>query len=129
MSELLDRYVALALQVDCDGVHVDTDRAAASLRMQRSLQRIDTAIGGARRWVGADLKLVVLPEYVLTGPPWGETIPQWADKAALALDGPEAEAAADAETARLLLSPPKAKAPVTNGEGMSPGDHAVEVPK
>ena len=94
MGELLDRYVALALQIDCDGVHVDADRAAASLRMQRSLQRIDAAIGGARRWVGADLKLVVLPEYVLTGPPWGETIPQWADKAALALDGPEYDALA-----------------------------------
>lgn len=94
MSELLDRYVALALQVDCDGVHGDADRASAALRMQRSLQRIDTAIGGARRWVGADLKLVVLPEYVLTGPPWGETIPQWADKAALALDGPEYDALA-----------------------------------
>lgn len=85
----LDRYVALALQVDCDGVHPDRDRESAAARMAASLARIDQAIAGAKRWIGADLKLVVLPEYVLTGPPWGETIPEWAAKAALAPEGPE----------------------------------------
>ena len=85
----LDRYSALALQIDCDGVHPDRDRASANRRIQASLVRIDEAIGGAKRWVGADLKLVVLPEYVLTGPPWGEGIGEWADKAALAPGGPE----------------------------------------
>ena len=85
----LDRYVALALQIDCDGVHPDPDRISAAARMARSLERIDGAIGGAKRWIGADLKLVVLPEYVLTGPPWGESISAWADKAALDPSGPE----------------------------------------
>ncbi|MEZ5531268.1 MAG: nitrilase-related carbon-nitrogen hydrolase [Steroidobacteraceae bacterium] len=88
---LLDRYYAAALQLDCDGVHPDTDRASARARMKASLARIDTAIAGAKRWVGEDLRLVVLPEYILTGPPWGEPIPAWADKAALADDGPEYE--------------------------------------
>lgn len=87
--EKLDRYVALALQIDCDGVHPDADRAAAAQRMQASIARIDVAIGGARRWIGPDLKLVVLPEYILSGPPWGETIPEWAAKGAIAPDGPE----------------------------------------
>jgi predicted amidohydrolase len=59
--------------------------------MAASLRRIDLAIGGAKRWVGQDLKLVVLPEYILSGPPWGETIPQWAEKGAIAPDGPEYE--------------------------------------
>jgi predicted amidohydrolase len=85
----LDRYVALALQVDCDGVHPDTDRASAAARMAASLVRIEQAIAGAKRWIGADLKLVVLPEYILSGPPWGETIPEWTAKGALAPDGPE----------------------------------------
>jgi predicted amidohydrolase len=85
----LDRYVALALQVDCDGVHPDTDRASAAARMAASLTRIEQAIAGAKRWIGADLKLVVLPEYILSGPPWGETIPEWTAKGALAPDGPE----------------------------------------
>lgn len=90
----LDRYVALALQIDCDGVHPDRDREAAAARMRASISRIDTAIGGAKRWVGADLKLVVLPEYILSGPPWGETIPEWASKGAIAPEGPEYDALA-----------------------------------
>lgn len=90
----LDRYVALALQIDCDGVHPDTDRAAAAARMRASLVRIDVAIGGARRWIGPELKLVVLPEYILSGPPWGESIPDWAAKGAIAPDGPEYDALA-----------------------------------
>lgn len=91
ISQALDRYVALALQVDCDGVHPDHNREAAAARMGTSLARIDQAIAGAKRWIGADLKLVVLPEYILSGPPWGETIPEWAAKGAVAPDGPEYE--------------------------------------
>ena len=90
----LDRYIALALQIDCDGVHPDSDRATAAARMQASLARIDVAIGGARRWIGSELKLVVLPEYILSGPPWGETIAEWAAKGAIAPDGPEYDALA-----------------------------------
>jgi predicted amidohydrolase len=94
MTQRLDRYAALALQVDCDGVHPDHDRESAARRMQASLLRIDQALEGARRWIGPELKLVVLPEYILSGPPWGETIPQWAAKGAIAPDGPEYEALA-----------------------------------
>lgn len=89
MTERLDRYAALALQVDCDGVHLDRDRESAAQRMQASLLRIGVALEGAQRWIGPDLKLVVLPEYILSGPPWGETIPEWAAKGAIAPDGPE----------------------------------------
>jgi predicted amidohydrolase len=89
MTERLDRYAALALQVDCDGVHPDRDRESAARRMQASLLRIGGALEGAQRWIGPDLKLVVLPEYILSGPPWGETIPEWAAKGAIAPDGPE----------------------------------------
>ena len=85
----LERFTACALQIDCDGVHPDRDRAAAQLRIDRSLQRIDSAVMGAKKWIGADLKLVVLPEYILTGPPWGETIAEWREKAAAAPDGHE----------------------------------------
>jgi predicted amidohydrolase len=89
-----DRYVALALQIDCDGVHVDNGPDTSRPRMLASVGRIDRAIGGAKRWIGADLKLVVLPEYVLTGPPWGESIPDWTNKAAIAPDGAEVAALA-----------------------------------
>ncbi|MDW8258464.1 MAG: nitrilase-related carbon-nitrogen hydrolase [Gammaproteobacteria bacterium] len=95
MSVKLNRYIALALQIDVDGVHPDRDRAAAAARMRRSIERIDTAVLGAKTWIGDDLKLVVLPEYVLQGPPWGETIAEWHDKAALAPEGPEYTALAE----------------------------------
>ena len=88
----LDRYAALALQIDCDGVHPDKTREESAARMQRSIARIDQAVAGARRWIGPDLKLVVLPEYILSGPPWGETIPEWAAKGALHPRGPEYDA-------------------------------------
>jgi predicted amidohydrolase len=90
----LDRYVALALQIDCDGVHLDDGPAASRPRMMASIGRIDRAIGGAKRWIGTELKLVVLPEYVLTGPPWGESIEAWSMKAAIAPDGAEVAALA-----------------------------------
>ncbi len=89
MTTRLERYTAMALQIDVDGVHPDKDRKAASARMRESIDRINTAIVGAKKWVGDDLRLVVLPEYTLQGAPWGETLAEWRDKAALAIDGPE----------------------------------------
>jgi predicted amidohydrolase len=79
----------MALQIDIDGVHPDANRKTAAARMQASIERINTAVAGAKKWVGDDLRLVVLPEYILQGPPWGETLAEWRDKAALTIDGPE----------------------------------------
>lgn len=87
-------YWACALQVHNDAVHPDPDRAAAEPRIRRSLARIDQQLGAAKRWIGPDLQLVVLPEYVLTGPPWGESPAAWSAKAAFAMDGAEYEALA-----------------------------------
>jgi predicted amidohydrolase len=90
MSEAgVDRCYAVALQLACDSVHPDRDAASARARMIRSVERVDRAISGARRWIGPDLRLVVLPEYFLTGFPWGESIAEWRDKAALDPEGPE----------------------------------------
>jgi predicted amidohydrolase len=89
MTTRLDRYTAMALQIDVDGVHPDKERKAAAARMSASIERINTAITGAKKWVGDDLRLIVLPEYTLQGAPWGETLAEWRDKAALAIDGPE----------------------------------------
>jgi len=87
-------FYACALQTFNDAVHPDGTREAARERMRRTVARIDEQVGGTKRWIGRDFKLVVLPEYVLTGPPWGEAIDEWADKAAIAPDGPEYEALA-----------------------------------
>jgi predicted amidohydrolase len=75
-----------------DAVNGDAARDAARQRMRASVERAARQIRGAKSWIGADLQLVVLPEYFLTGFPVSETIPQWIDKAVLAIDGPEYEA-------------------------------------
>jgi deaminated glutathione amidase len=84
-------FYACALQCQVDAVNRDTSRDAARARMQASLERIDGQIRGAKSWIGADLKLVVLPEYTLTGFPTRESIPEWIDKAVLSQGGPEYE--------------------------------------
>ena len=87
----VDAYRALALQVVCHTVNGCPDRESARARMQTSLDRIARQISGARGFLGRDVRLVVLPEYFLTGYPIGESIPQWKDKAALEPEGAEYE--------------------------------------
>jgi predicted amidohydrolase len=87
-------YRALALQTACHAVNQCPDRASARVRMNDSIARIGRQIRAAKGFLGQDVRLVVLPEYFLTGYPLGESIPEWADKAALAPDGAEYEALA-----------------------------------
>jgi predicted amidohydrolase len=42
-----------------------------------------------RQYNGVDVRLVVLPEYFLTGFPMAESVAEWRDKAVLEIDGPE----------------------------------------
>lgn len=85
-------YIALTLQTVCDAVNADQTAEAARERMARSLERIRMQILGSKRFIGADVRLVVLPEYFLTGFPMGEPAAVWAEKAALEIDGPEYQA-------------------------------------
>ncbi len=86
-------YRALAMQVRCHAVNAARDRAEARAIMKRSLERLREQAGAGIAWVGReDCKLVVFPEYFLTGFPIGDPIPAWADKAALEMNGPEYEA-------------------------------------
>ncbi len=55
-------------------------------QMQKSLQKIFAQIRGSKRFIGPDLKLVVLPEYFLTSFPFGESIAQWKEKACIRID-------------------------------------------
>jgi len=92
-------YMALALQVTCHAVNRCTDVATARARMLDSIARIREQIIASKRFIGPDVRLVVLPEYFLTGFPMGEGPALWADKAALALDGPEYKALGEAARA------------------------------
>ena len=91
MAGSLDHYTALALQTRCDTVN-KLDRESARAAMLACIERIDEQIRGSLVIIGPSLKLVVLPEYFMTGYPVGETIDGWADKAAIAVGGPEYDA-------------------------------------
>ena len=86
-------YTALALQIACRAVNSlsVTDARAAILN---SIERISLQVANAKRFLGQDLKLVVLPEYSVTGFPWGESATEWKEKAAFAPNGPEYDAIA-----------------------------------
>lgn len=86
-------YQALALQTACHSINrLAPDEARAAILA--NLSRIETQISSARRFLGADVKLVVLPEYAATGFPWGESAEEWKTKAAFDQTGPEYDALA-----------------------------------
>jgi predicted amidohydrolase len=86
-------YRALCMQVKCHAVNQAADRSEARAIMRASLARLRLQIGAGVAWIGRDdCKLVVLPEYFLTGFPMGDPIPAWADKVGLEMQGPEYEA-------------------------------------
>ncbi|KPJ81855.1 MAG: nitrilase [Gammaproteobacteria bacterium SG8_30] len=92
MSGQITAYRALALQLTCHAINDCPDRAAARQRMKENIARMDRAVGGSKAFHGPDLRLVVLPEYLLTSYPLGDSIPGWRDKAALEPTGPEYDA-------------------------------------
>ncbi|MGW4476153.1 nitrilase-related carbon-nitrogen hydrolase [Nonomuraea sp. NPDC004354] len=82
----MSAYRALALQVRTTAVNGSADPRAL---VASAIGRIAAQTAAAKAWIGPDLRLVVLPEYVLTGFPFGESAAEWRDRAALAPDGPE----------------------------------------
>lgn len=82
-------YYALALQLTCRAVSKIGDPEEARSTMRESIDRIGQQITASLKFIGSDCRLVVLPEYFLTGFPMGDAIDAWRDKAALQIDGPE----------------------------------------
>jgi predicted amidohydrolase len=102
------RYTALALQTRCDAVNQDRGRDATRQRMRAAIDRVSREIGAARSFLqgfnGYETRLVVLPEYWMTGFPLGETREQWQDKAAIDVNGAESDLiAALAQRHRIFL--------------------------
>ena len=81
----MERYSALALQSRCDADQQTRTKTTARAAMRAAIDRIDEQIRGSFVLIGPSLKLVVLPEYFMTGYPVGDTIDGWADKAAIAV--------------------------------------------
>ena len=80
-------YAALALQISCKAINDCTSRELAHSEMLASIERISRQIRASKAFIGQHLKLVVLPEYFLSGFPMGESITGWAEKAAIDMDG------------------------------------------
>jgi predicted amidohydrolase len=84
-------FKALALQVTCHAVNACTPEEART-QMHTSIARLGKQIRASKVFLGADTRLVVLPEYFLTGFPMGESLQEWSRKACVAPNSAEYEA-------------------------------------
>lgn len=97
-------FRAVALQTETRAVN-SLGQVEAREAIDDAITRIGAQVGAAIAWHGADTRLVVLPEYALTGFPMGDTIAGWAAKGALAPGGPEYDRLAEiAQRHRIFLS-------------------------
>jgi predicted amidohydrolase len=88
-TKRIDSFRALALQVTCHAVNQARDRAEAATLMQNTIDRLAGQIAASIAFIGADCRLIVLPEYFLTGFPMGESLTGWAKKACIEMAGAE----------------------------------------
>ncbi|RAM49484.1 MAG: nitrilase [Hapalosiphonaceae cyanobacterium JJU2] len=88
-AKTIDSYRALALQVTCHAVNQAGDRQAARSLIQNTIERLGQQIAASIAFIGSDCRLIVLPEYFLTGFPMGEPLAVWAEKACLEMRGAE----------------------------------------
>jgi predicted amidohydrolase len=96
MNSNLLKYPALALQTHCYAVNQLGSRENRQRQINQSIARLDkqiaTSIGFIGSLTGLRPKLIILPEYFLTGFPMGESIPEWTESSCLDPDGIEYEA-------------------------------------
>ncbi len=89
-------YAAVAMQLAARSIEKTPDKATARAQMLAMIGEVETKIRSAtifiQQYAGSPVKLAVLPEYLLTSYPGRISIPDFADKAALEVDGPEYEA-------------------------------------
>ena len=87
-------YTALALQARCYAINQqDTEQARA--KILNNIDRLAGHIKGSKGFLGPSVKLVVLPEYFMTSFPFGESISEWREKAAIDPNGCEYEKLAE----------------------------------
>ena len=81
-------FTALAMQLKSEAVNRVSTSDEARAIMQGAIAKLGPQIAAARAFIGADCRLVLLPEYWLTGFPMGESITAWGTKACLTMDDP-----------------------------------------
>lgn len=98
-------YKVLALQITCHAINQRRDRQEARSQMKGTIERLGQQIAASLAFIGSDCRLVVLPEYFLTGFPMGESLEDWAEKACLDMAGAEYEALGNiAQKHRIFLA-------------------------
>ncbi|MBD2488559.1 nitrilase-related carbon-nitrogen hydrolase [Aulosira sp. FACHB-615] len=85
-------YRALALQATCHAVNQARDRHSAQEIIHNTINRLAQQIAASIAFIGFDCRLIVLPEYFLTGFPMGESLAVWREKACIEMHGAEYEA-------------------------------------
>jgi predicted amidohydrolase len=88
-TEDIGSYRALALQVECRTVNGAASADDARQRIAANIERIGAQIAASHAFIGDDLRLIVLPEYVLTGFPVREPVEAWIERACLRPGGQE----------------------------------------
>lgn len=80
------RYRALALQTTCHSVARLGTISDARAAIAQAVVRIGAQVRASKAFVGPDVRLVVLPEYALTGFPLGNAPHDWIDRACVGPD-------------------------------------------
>ncbi len=93
--EKIQAYNALALQIETRAINSCRDRSASQAVLDTNLAHIERTLAGSNAFIGVfsgdKARLVVLPEYCLTGFPMGESLQSWQEKGCLEQNGPEYE--------------------------------------
>ena len=84
-------YAALALQIGVRAINRCPDKASCRAAIGAALERVAGQVAASKQFIGPHLRLVVLPEYFLTGYPLGESVASWRARACVAQDGEEYE--------------------------------------
>lgn len=88
-------YRSLALQTTCYAINPLKNHSEAKAKMLHNLDIIRRQLRASKAFIGQDVRLVVLPEYFMTGFPMGESIEEWKLKACIAVNGKEYEVLAE----------------------------------
>lgn len=76
-------YRAVSLQATCHAIAGSGTPEEARTRIRKNIERLGRQVRSTLVWTGSDTRLLVLPEYLLTGFPTGESPDEWIAKACL----------------------------------------------
>ncbi len=79
----ISSYRAVAMQTTCRAITATRSTEEARSLIGRNIERVGRQIPPTISWTGPDTRLIVLPEYLLTGFPTRETADEWIAKACL----------------------------------------------